>query len=316
MRSSTLLAMMLACVALLAGCSREPPVESGGQRAAKGPGKLPAELGPYRTAIESSRLEFVRVRVEKGLGAKPWSSSFLGRAYRPKGTAWPTDREGKAMALLAQIHFAEVPALAGYPRKGLLQFFVSPGEGRDHIWGMAMYQETPYVAERYFESLMEPAHFRVVYHPEVITDESQLDLAAPPQTDGHLPVVTPAILSFVSDQEYVPPTDYRFEQIVGKQPYRLFESFGEREQQVAQEYFEYAYRPYAAKIGGYGYFVQEDPRTIRPKEDWLVLLEIQSSNEGGVDILWGDSGMGVFLIRRADLESLDFSRVAYYWDNH
>lgn len=319
MRHSTGFATILTITALLAGCAPEPPAEeTRGKPAAKAPATLPAELEPFRKAIESSRLDFVRVRISRGQGAKPWSSSLLGRAYRPKGTAWPEDRDGKPMVLLAQIHLSEVPALAGYPRDGLLQFFVSPGEGKDHIWGMSMYQEQPYVPDEYFESLTEPAHFRVVYHPQVIMDESQLDLSAQPtpRPDTHLPVVTPATLSFVTDSEYVPSGDYRFKQLVGKEPYALFDSFGARGRKVAQEYFEFAHRPYAAKIGGYGYFAQEDPRTIRPAEDWLILLEIQSSSEGGVDILWGDAGMGVFLIRRADLEKLDFSRVAYYWDNY
>jgi uncharacterized protein YwqG len=32
--------------------------------------------------------------------------------------------------------------------------------------------------------------------------------------------------------------------------------------------------------------------------------------------MWGDSGTGTFFIRRADLKKRDFSKVAYYWDNH
>lgn len=73
-----------------------------------------------------------------------------------------------------------------------------------------------------------------------------------------------------------------------------------------------------AKIGGYGRFVQRDPREGAPEgEDWLVLLNIRSASlEEGADILWGDAGTGSFPIRREDLARRDFSNVAYYWDNH
>lgn len=301
------MASCLVFATLAAGCAR------------KG---LPEEMEGFRPAIEASKLDYVRVKVSKAGATRPWSSKLLGTAYRLKGAEYPRDAAGRPMALLAQINFQEVPPLAGYPRDGILQFFIAAGEGAavdgapGHIWGMVTPPDQGYDAESFFRSLREQRNFRVLYHASVITDESRLESTAPAPPSDHLPVFTPARLGFELDTEYVLESDYRFRRVFGKDAWELFEGYGARASDVAQEYFEFTHRPVAAKIGGYASFVQEDPRAGHAEEDWLVLLELRSSIEGGVDMMWGDAGVGAFLIRRADLERRDFSQVAYYWDNH
>ncbi|KAA8825880.1 DUF1963 domain-containing protein [Bifidobacterium reuteri] len=46
-------------------------------------------------------------------------------------------------------------------------------------------------------------------------------------------------------------------------------------------------------------------------DDELVLLKVDSYDDV---LMWGDSGCANFLIRRNDLEQLDFSHVLYTWD--
>ncbi|MEK3889148.1 DUF1963 domain-containing protein [Bacillus sp. FSL K6-3431] len=43
-----------------------------------------------------------------------------------------------------------------------------------------------------------------------------------------------------------------------------------------------------------------------------MLLQIDSEFEKGM--MWGDSGVANFFIRKQDLERLDFSHVLYNWD--
>jgi uncharacterized protein YwqG len=278
--------------------------------------ELPRELEEYRPRIEASKLDYIKVIARASQGTKPWESKFLGTPYRLKGEPWPQGKDGSPLVLLAQINFAEMPALAGYPESGLLQFFIA---GVDDIFGMGHYQAPagqPFDGAAYFESLLDQANFRVKFHPTVAADTAKLDVTAPAMGEVFLPVINEARLSFDTDAEYVQIWDYRFASIFGRTPDDLLERFGARATDVANGYIKFSTRQAQAKIGGYGSFVQEDPRVHRQTEDWLILLEIRSSGEHGVDILWGDAGIGVFMIRREDLRRRDFSRVAYYWDNH
>lgn len=300
---------------LVTACSKDPPPE-----AVSPPGKnsLPGELEPFRKAIEASKLDYVRIKATRHQGTDPRASKFRGLPYRPKGAPWPIGRDGEPLMLLAQINFADTPPLAGYPRTGILQFFISGFEGKDppHVWGMTLYDEQPFDADKYFQSLQDQASFRVIWHANVIADVAQLDVTAPPLPGAVLPVNDEALLSFTTDAEYVSLEDYRFERLIGKDPWDLFASYGPRESEIADQYYLFSHREALAKIGGYAVFTQDDPRRIRPSEDWLILLEIRSGTEGGVDVMWGDVGVGAFLIRREDLARQDFSRVAYYWDCH
>lgn len=302
-----------------AGCSdKDPPT---------GPAKvveqhlskeLPQELEQFRPTIEAAKLDFVRINASARQGTTPRASKFRGTPYRPKGVEWPTGSDGQPLTLLVQINFSDMPPLAGYPKAGILQFFIG-GEGggaHPHMWGMGFYEEKPYDPERYFQSLQYQANFRVIYYPDLIADDSGLDTTSPPQPKFALPVMSEAELSFAPGSEYVTPWDYRFERVFGKEAHELFAGFGPREQGIAEQYIRFTHREALAKLGGYASFVQDDPRKIRSSEDWLVLLDIRSGVENGVDVMWGDAGVGALLIRRDDLEKLDFSRVAYYWDNH
>lgn len=294
---------MLIAVLLTACAKKLPPANT-----------LPVELEEYRPAIDAAKLEYLRIEARRAQDEAPRASKFRGLPYRPKGTPWPMGRDGQPLHLLAQINFADTPPLAGYPSTGILQFFVS-GEGATHIWGMNLYEEKPFDQQRYFQSLQDQAYFRVLWYAEVMADE-QLEMTLPALPQVSLPIMDEAALRFVTDTEYVTPWDYRFERVFGKDPRKLFGTFGPRETEIANQYIRFSHRKTLAKIGGYAAFVQEDPRNARPSEDWLVLLEMRSGAEGGVEVLWGDNGVGAFLIRSEDLARRDFSRVAYYWDNH
>jgi uncharacterized protein YwqG len=275
-----------------------------------GKGAFPPELESFRAAVEKSRKDYVAIKVRKADNTAQWSSKFRGTAYWPKGMEFPTDPRGRPLILLAQINFAEMPSLEGYPDRGILQFFISGEESRDHVWGAILYDEQPYDPKKWFASLQDDRYFRVVYHDKPIQDESQL--VAPPQPVDryYIPIMEEAQLSFEKRSEPVLPGDYEFRKVFGKEIYDF-------EEDVANRYMDFAYAWTPAKIGGYSSFTQRDPREAVPQDDWLLLMEIQSGQDtGGVEVMWGDAGVGGLFIRESDLAKRDFSSVAYYWDNH
>jgi len=309
-----------AAVALLAaGCDGSHVGEVSISRERGERRELPPELSGYAQAVEASRLDFIRVDAQREDGTEPWASKFRGMPYLPEGAAYPLDPHGLPLTLLAQLNFEEMPALEGYPRKGILQFFISGEESREHVWGMLSGRDEPYDPMRYFASMQDQKYFRVICRPEVIRDRKRL--AQPPgmlyALQGFLPITEEARLSFRRSRGPVLVDDYRFARTFGEDARPFFARFGEREQEIAQGYIDFSYERSIGKVGGYASFVQGDPRSIRPDEDWLLLLEIESADPGdGVEILWGDGGVANLLIRREDLRKLDFSRVVYYWDNH
>ena len=74
---------------------------------------------------------------------------------------------------------------------------------------------------------------------------------------------------------------------------------------------------FEAMIGGYPEFTQFDPRQYdKYKKYNVVLFELNSNRypKREIDIMWGDSGTGTFMIPMEKLKALDFSDVIYNFD--
>ncbi|MEO0617584.1 MAG: YwqG family protein, partial [Pseudomonadota bacterium] len=147
-------------------------------------------------------------------------------------------------------------------------------------------------------------------------DASLLEPKLPVVEAEWFPIDREARLSVVSATGHVLNDDYRFASVFGSDSVTFFERFGQDAWPVADQYYAFNYPPAAAWVGGYAAFAQWDPREGREDEDWLLLLEIDSSSENGLVIMWGDAGVATFLIRREDLRQKNFSKVLYYWDSH
>ncbi len=251
--------------------------------------KLPQLLEPFREQLLQTQKTFIRATSQALRKTKLWESKVGGVPYLPKNLAWPTNPEGRGLFFLAQINFAETPPLAPFPSKGILQFFIND----DDLYGMD------------FDNGENPDTFRVLFHPEVVEIESQLQTKLPTTTwdesmlPHHPDESYPLIFGLA--EEVVPITDYQFYQQLGSE---FFRQFGEKEWDVMGEY-EKSVRSQGHKIGGYAYFTQDDPR--RPDDPMLLLLQLDSDE--GMDLMWGDMGVGHFFIREKDLAALDFSRV-------
>lgn len=261
-----------------------------------------AELAAQRQAVTEALaahpLPSARIVPRAEKPALPWQSKFGGRPYWPRGMQYPATPDGKPLYMLAQLNLAEVPALPGYPRQGMLQFFIAD----DDLMGL-----------KFGKSLADTiclnsdgSGSRVVYHATVVEHESQLDSDVPDCRDGeNLPLNAEYALSFALIEEKPAPTDHRFDHATaGLAPLAdtLMDELREEESGAG------------SKLGGYANFTQDDPRHSLPPGEWLLLLQLDTANEKGVDIMWGDCGVGNWFIRRDDLAEGDFSHVWFNWD--
>lgn len=274
----------------------------------------PPEMEEFRPTVESSALRYATANA-RGAMTETWESKLLGVPWLPAGKTYPLDMDGEPLQLLAQVNFAELPPIADFPEEGILQFFISPVETREQIWGMRLYNERNFNAENFLRSLQQQDYFRVVYHADV---ERGAEQGVVPQVAmGYLPVNQEAKLRFVPETGYVTTSDYRFENVFGADAYEYFDQFGQQSDFVWEQYDDFVDQYSIARVGGYAVFAQEDPRVVAPDEDWILLLQIDSyTTDDGVEVLWGDVGVGSFHIRREDLQRRDFSAVLYSWDSH
>jgi uncharacterized protein YwqG len=255
--------------------------------------QLPAAMERFRADIVDTRQPFVRLVPRPSRATSRWESKVGGLPYLPMGQVWPTAPDGRELFFLAQINFAHMPPLAPFPTQGIVQFFIYD----DDLYGMD------------FDDGHTPDTFRVVWHPTVVEDDAQqrhdLDTLRDYDLLPHHPDESYP-LDFEVAEEYLPPTDYQFAKRFGAD---FFAQFGEREWDVQEEYSKKV-RSDGHKIGGYAYFLQDDPR--KPKDPMLLLLQLDSDEL--MDLMWGDMGVGHFFIRESDLVRGDFSRVLYDWD--
>ena len=255
---------------------------------------LPAVMEPFREKLLQTIKPFIRVISQPSRVTKPWESKVGGQPYLPNNVAWPCAPDGKELSFLAQINFAETPPLAPFPTSGIVQFFIND----DDLYGMD------------FDDGENPDTFRVLFHPEVVDNESLLQQSFHTRRDDedllpHHPDETYP-LTFELDEGVVPVTDYQFYQHFGGD---FFRQFGEKEWDVTDE-FGKAVRPEGHRLGGYAYFTQADPRRL--DDPMLLLLQLDSDEK--MDLMWGDMGVGHFFIRKKDLVARDFSKVLYDWD--
>lgn len=254
---------------------------------------LPPALEPFREKLLLTKRSYIRATAQQSRATALWESKVGGHPYLPKNQSWPAAPDGRELFFLAQLNFAEMPALPPFPTQGIVQFYILD----DDLYGMN------------FDDGEIQDTFRVLYHPEIIQDDSLLHTSFPMLRDfeelPHHPDESYP-LKFEAAEEIAAMTDYRFYQVFGTD---FFQQFGEKEWDVMDE-FGKAVRPQGHKIGGYAYFTQDDPR--RPDDPMLLLFQLDSDEL--MDLMWGDMGLGHFFIRENDLVAKDFSRVLYDWD--
>ncbi len=270
-------------------------------------------------AAPKSRVSFKPVRAATTI----FDNRLGGVPYMPKDAEYPTvsegEHQGKPLRFLAQINFAKLPPMEGFPEKGILQFFV--GCDGDDIIGMD------------FDDGFNQNRFRVIYHSNIVEDVSQLysanDMPSFDSDDFMFPFKGKFLLRAAEpEQQPISASDYNFQKVVLAAYNKVFGTsydsvFGGADSnsiyQHDHELCDLLYETRSvggAAVGGYPYFTQSDPREYgeEPQKCEIMLFQLDSEGDGADEIIWGDCGVGNFFISRENLAALDFSKVLYNWD--
>jgi len=254
---------------------------------------LSENLAEFEKIIAASQQKFVRLTLINETPSKITQSKIGGNPALPLEFDYPLDVNNKEMLHLAQINFEEMPAIEGFPKKGVLQFYIS---AYAEMMGLD------------FDEPTQAKNFRVLYH-ENINPENNLqsdfsfldDLPFSP-----IRYKKPKKIKFELGEEVIGTLDYRFATLVGEAMQAKVK--GDAYYDLEEEYAD-AIKNDGHKIGGYPTFTQEDPREDSHE---VLLLQIDTDEKNGV--VWGDMGVCNFFINSKDLEKLDFSNVWYNWD--
>ncbi|MDF2833939.1 YwqG family protein [Chryseobacterium indoltheticum] len=247
---------------------------------------IPEFLTEFKTKLEKYKLETIKIvatPLKKEESLEIFDSKFLGTPYLPKGMEYPKDKENKPMVLWAQINFADIPALDGYPNQGILQFFVS-------------------------SEWFDMDDYKVVFHSD-ITEEFQTDFSfLTEDIYEESPIYCEHKLDFNKDIEYGSSEDLRFNMRFNDKDYWDFQETLTKDQ---TEEINKIIDGTGHKIGGYAYFTQADVRDYNKdlKQD-LLLLQIDTDEE----IMFGDSGVANFFINPEDLKNRRFEKAWFNWD--
>lgn len=234
-----------------------------------------------------------------------FDSKVGGLPYLPRGGRLPVGSGGNPLPLLAQVNCEELPAMPDFPRRGMLQFFMSDGD---------------FDREDY-QNPTEQGNWRVVYYPAIDNSVEAGEAAALIQKMGagkNGIAKGEYRMNFTLAAEGLTVEDFRFERAFLRRWNEIFPDekpesmYGLRnvpnsifENDGAGEYGQH-------KIGGYPYFTQYDPRRDETYDTLLFQLDTDPHND--VYVMYGDSGVINFFINREALKKLDFSDVLWNGD--
>lgn len=248
-----------------------------------------------------------------------FESKLGGTPYLPKNYPYPLgtggQHEGKPLRLLAQLNFEKLPHIKDFPEKGILQIYCSDF-GDDLVYGID------------FDDLTVQNGFRVIYHENILADESLLisETDLPEFSDDYC--AFPFEGSFLLEAEE--PSECaatihdasfwdRLMKYCGETAGCEPKCFADIENAGFGD-LDYLWDERSNNgscMGGYPYFTQDDPRYSEEYERFdTLLLQIDSfyDRETKDEIMWGDMGVGSFFIPLENLRKLDFSEVMYTWD--
>lgn len=223
-----------------------------------------------------------------------YSSQLGGIPYLLKGENIPIDDVGEPLMLLLQINFDELKgkSIEGYPQQGMLQFFIKS----DDTYGCD------------FDEERNHSKFKVIYHETVDYDPTRLqDCIHMSQEETPILKETKINLSVV-EEEGLSSSDYQFlDNLKLLCSSLLPKDFINNDALMDQIYDICGGMAEYNKLGGQGYFAQEDPRD----SNMQILLQLVSDEE---HMMWGDYGTCHFFIEKDDLIHKNFDHVIYDWD--
>lgn len=261
--------------------------------------ELPEFIQQYKAQILATKKSAIELDLAPAKTLSLWQSKVGGEPYLPLNKEYPHNAEGRALALLAQINFAELPENDLYPSTGILQFFI---DIEDDLWGLD------------FDEPQNQNNFRVIYYDQIIEDKTQLTHVFPIQDleQDMNPVTGQYAVKWRAAEHYISMGDHAF-------AHKIFDPYAIEDDQIESDEiydtYDDAFTASGHHLGGYPYFTQDDPRGNGSRfKEYILLFQLDSSGQDDVEILWGDCGVANFFIHPDDLRKGDFSKVLYNWD--
>ena len=281
------------------------------------------ERGAHKQAI--------RLKVTRPDAPLPQTASkFGGRPYLPAGESAPTNEKGEPLGMIAQVNCADLPENDIYPATGMLQFWINPND-EECMWGYDYENPLSQKNHRvvYYETLGEPnpdAPF-----PNVDWDEGGWPIGGFDCESGPLEIEYG--MTFEVREQGVTASGYDYYDVFGAKwdetyPDELLPEAHENpyKNQPRREALYELTDPFESDeeyshVGGYPYFVQNDPRDefkeLRGHTVNLLTIVSESENEENedeeIEIMWGDAGAANWLITPEALAARDFSQVVFEW---
>lgn len=276
-------------------------------------------------------------------------SHLGGVPYVPRDGEIPTDEKGSQLWLCAQINFAQMPHLDGFPDRGIFQLFASDFDA-DGGFGF------------YAGECEEQSGWKAVYYEEVDSSVTEAECAAkmavPWEEASKKNMPRPAHKFDWKDieegraelwripahplkisfrpvvQDVIGDNDFRFDDLFAAElerrlpgadpeefmPYELRDETDEERETLRR--IRDQIESGGCKLGGYAYFEQYDIREDdEERAAWDILLfqlrddftDFPAGEFPEMDLYLGGFGALNILIRPEDLKNRDFSQVLGYW---
>jgi uncharacterized protein YwqG len=259
-------------------------------------------LLPYADALARSRKTFNQVSFENSV-VERWQSKLGGQPWLPLGSSWPVTDHGKALTFLAQINFAEMPPLDGFPAHGIVQFFIFG----DDFYG------ANFDSDFGEDALSVQRHFRVIHWPNVNAEATQAPVKISANDSLPFDPETEYAMLFEAKDAPMSSGDVDIKSLLGTDLFHIIDEYakanGVDDGEVGEEVFK-CLEGMGHKVGGYPGFTQTDPRN--ENTEYILLFQLDTDDD--VAMMWGDVGIANFFIPEDNLRRGDFSRVMYNWD--
>ncbi|MBC7472637.1 MAG: DUF1963 domain-containing protein [candidate division SR1 bacterium] len=256
-------------------------------------------LDPYTKKINKTNKDYLEISmISSNDTVVDLTSSYFGlNPYLNDIKDYPKDSSGDYLTLLAQINLATVQPYIlkamGLPASGLLQFFISE---YSELFGMD------------YDNLNTPNGFRVNYIKNISTEKNSYVtnfsfVHKKKPSNPFFEVNKVNKMQFTPKQMPITTTDYLFDST-------LPDLSSEKNSTNYDAYDQMVVKG-GIRLGGYPYFIQQDPRLDEKYKDYVLLFQVDSM-EG--KWTWGSMGVATFMIHPDDLKALNFSHVVFYWD--
>lgn len=226
-------------------------------------------------------------------------SRLGGPVWLPSDMQAPVDRAGRRLLFLAQVDFADLPDILGFPGEGVLQFFL----GTDVFFGAN------------FDDLLS-GEYAVLHHPDPakLTTRHEATAWDAGDAESYSPFMTREAQEVGVPLRFGPSTLHRPDAYATPANFHELPDF--EWTSAMDELMDEGEKPgdgSVAHVGGHPRFTQDDPRLgegnpLQPFDS--VLLQLGYSEH----VMIGDMGEMSFMIRSGDLARGDFSKIIYTWD--